>query len=401
MATPTTVCSTPDATGVQKGRQTKTQHAFREEDGFRNSPGRGKKTANISEGDSNTNNKAAWKTAAKIFSGPPGRDRESIAAGRHDRGTTVQRPDGKISSAINKFKGVVKSQQDKTAASGPRTRPTVAPRQAKSIRDGREGPCFAWSEGTTKRKETNLSQNRIAMLARPYRGALDTERCSRCSREAVWTACDVFWTFDPKWFAWSTGLTNTAPSKDGQPEHPKEITRQGYVQALSFAPTVDRLRMLRRSGLEQRFRKSAQPVDLKEWLTMIWPAATHRDMLMMMRWAKLREAWSIVHGREFRSTDAEMNRVFDLLSESADCEVPLGEFVRAQLMTVQECQKLFRKLDLHHRVNKENDKSTLQNHFKTTYVNLETQRRMKAEEEALISNVSNWMGMGIGEKKQS
>mmetsp|Transcript_85987 Transcript_85987/g.161972 ORF Transcript_85987/g.161972 Transcript_85987/m.161972 type:complete len:428 (-) Transcript_85987:117-1400(-) len=427
MATPTTVSSTPDATGGPKaidggmaspstvsstpplGQHLKTP-GWREEERPRMSTRGGvKKTANFAEdddagkgkksfsprpheGDSNaTGAKAAvWKIARQATNVLSGREKVvPDAPARNDRlNTTAQKPESKISTVIKKASAVVKHQTHRPSFGGPR--------QVQSIRPGKEA-LFAWCEGKDPKRH-DPALNRMSMMARPYRGTLADERCSRCTREAVWIACDVFWTFDPTWFAWSTGLTNTT-GPAGQLEHPKEITREGYIQALSFAPTVDRLRMLRRSGLEQRFRKSAQPVDLKEWLTMIWPAATRRDMHMMTRWAKLREAWSIVHTVQFRSTDNELNRIFDLLCESAEGEVPLGEFVRAQLIPYQECQKLFRKIDLHHRINKESDKSTLQSHFKT-HVNAETQRRMKAEEEAMISNVGSWMGI-VEKNKQS
>lgn len=181
-------------------------------------------------------------------------------------------------------------------------------------------------------------------------------------------ACDVFWLFDPNW----TG----------------EISRTRYVAGLAESPTVDKLRMLRKSSLENRFRLSATPVSMSEWISMIWPGSTEKELELMMRWAALREAWSIVHRPGFRGLEQEMNRVFHLLdTDKFRGDVPLGELVRAQILTPEECLKLFRTRDLHSPiVNREAFRNVVHPHLKAHYVTADTKRAMKQDEEALISS---------------
>jgi len=214
---------------------------------------------------------------------------------------------------------------------------------------------------------------------RPYRG-IESERVSRCSREAVWSACDVFWQFDHL----RTG----------------EITRKTYIEGLADPPTIEKLRMLRRSQVDYRFRSSAQPVALKEWITMLWPNMCEHDLDLMMRWAELREAYAIVHHKKFRCHETEMNRVYFLIDVEPCCrpnkdssredaprgsgEIPLGELVRARLLTQEEVFKLFRdKKDLHETISKEAFKIQAHPHFKNLYVTADTKSKMKQEEEAL------------------
>lgn len=223
----------------------------------------------------------------------------------------------------------------------------------------------AWGEGGRGRSETICAPQGMAPPLRTYKGA-GPERTRRCTKEAVWTACDVFWLFDTKY----TG----------------EITRKRYGDHLCDTPTVNKLRMLRKSGLEDRFRKSAQPVTLQDWITMIWPGSTQQELELMMRWAALREAWSIVHSLDFRCHDSEMTRIYELLdTEGGRGEIPLGEFIRAHILSDEELMKLFRTRDLHTAINKETYRNVIHPHLKTHFVTHDTKNQMKKEEEAITS----------------
>lgn len=159
------------------------------------------------------------------------------------------------------------------------------------------------------------------------------ERCSRCTMLAVWNACDVFWEFD-------TGHTGA-------------ISRADYFSGLAsqpLAPTVARLRMIRRADLSLRFRNSARDVTLEEFLKLLWPLAAGDDWEMMRRWSELREARYVLNPAHFRGTPQELERVFELLDR---CSGGKGgfcsafEFVRAEIYTREEIEKLVQRRDLH------------------------------------------------------
>lgn len=199
-------------------------------------------------------------------------------------------------------------------------------------------------------------------LVEPRYPGKENEYCTRCSREAAWQACDVFWSFD---------ITRTG-----------EITRQQYVISLAQHPTVQRLRFLRRANLESRFRGSARPVKLEEFLLLIWPKASEDDLRMIRCWANLREAWNIVHDPDFRGLDQEMRRIFDLLDQDRSAEVPLGEFVRADILNREDLMKCMRTKDLNSRVSMEAYKSSMVPYLKTMYVTADTMKKLKADEDA-------------------
>lgn len=231
---------------------------------------------------------------------------------------------------------------------------------------------------------------RRAPSERPYPGE-KTERCGRCVREAVWQACDVFWTFDQTFSG--------------------EILRSQYSTSLAEAPTVDRLRMLRKSQLDMRFRRSAKPVTLKEFLCMIWPGAVKEEISMMRQWSRLREAHAVVMAPNFRASDADVRRVFDLLLEEppevdseGECpvippprEVPLGELVRAQLIPRKEALKMMqgqgndkahqqKEGDLYQMLSLEVFRIAVQPVLKQMYVTQDVLKRMKQEEDMSITN---------------
>lgn len=119
------------------------------------------------------------------------------------------------------------------------------------------------------------------------------EKCSCATITAVWSACDTFWEIDTT--------------------HSGAITRQVYMDFLRYiCPSVNTLRMLRRARLECRFRSSAVPVRLEDFLAMVWPTATIEDRAKMLRWAELRECYDIISHR-FSATDQDLEKLFTLL----------------------------------------------------------------------------------------
>jgi len=104
--------------------------------------------------------------------------------------------------------------------------------------------------------------------------------------ESVWAAVDVFFDFDRG--------------------HSGFISRSAYMAMLQEPPTVLRLRMLRRAKLELRFRKSAKPVSVEEFLRLIWPQVTPEDWTVMQKWAEQRRHHDL--STNFRGADVESNR---------------------------------------------------------------------------------------------
>lgn len=54
----------------------------------------------------------------------------------------------------------------------------------------------------------------------------------------------------------------------------RECATAGSRETQGLSLEVNTLRMLRRARLEFRFRRSAAPVQLEDFLLMIWPKAT-------------------------------------------------------------------------------------------------------------------------------
>lgn len=192
------------------------------------------------------------------------------------------------------------------------------------------------------------------------------DKCKRCPIEAVWAACDVFWQFDV--------------------HHTGAITRSEYMARLGGDPSATRLRILRRSRLETRFRKSARPVHLEEFLQLCWPNAEEDDMALMSRWCQLREAKSVLLESNFRGVESELRRVFDLLDGFGQGSVCAIALVRGQIVTALELEQLTQKKNF-----KEIflDLETFRNQFwqylKNEYVTKEALLRMKKEEEATMA----------------
>jgi hypothetical protein len=191
--------------------------------------------------------------------------------------------------------------------------------------------------------------------------------------------------------------------------------------------------MLRKSALEVRFRASAQPVKLQDWIHMLWPFSTDEELELMMRWAALRQAWSILHIPQerrrdrdldnrvvtygelcrllrdqgyteaqlrerwhtsmpvdsvtFRCHDDDTNQIYNLVDpKDSSGEVCLGEFVRAQIISEEEVSKLFRTRDLHTPISRETYRNIVHPYLKTTYVTHETKNKMRLEEDAQIES---------------
>jgi len=219
--------------------------------------------------------------------------------------------------------------------------------------------------------------------ARPKMARDPSERCSRCTMEAVWAACDVFWEFDVS--------------------HTGRITRPAYIQQLGQTPTVMRLRMLRRARLEARFRDSAQPVTLDEFLRLLWPAAQEKDFKLMRRWAQLREALSVMQSENFRGQDHELNTVFAHLDARAEGRIPAQELVRAQILPREQLQRLTKTMDLKHfLIDKETFRSLIWPDLRVRYIRSDTLARMKREEESMMNNTfAGAFNMGVGDKAGS
>lgn len=121
------------------------------------------------------------------------------------------------------------------------------------------------------------------------------ERCGRCSRQEMWAAYDVFHSMD----------------KRGE----NKISRHDYLETMSNYPTLDKLKVLKRSALEGRFRENAKDVSLEEFLLRIWPQATEEDMKKMLHWAKMRDAQELVRAGNYTGKKEKLQQIFDLLDK--------------------------------------------------------------------------------------
>jgi len=212
----------------------------------------------------------------------------------------------------------------------------------------------------------------------PRRRQFVNERCSRCTMEAVWAACDVFWELDVA--------------------HTGQISRPEYIIRLSEPPNVMCLRMLRRSRLENRFRESAQPVSMEEFLRLLWPAAKDTDIVLMRRWSELREAHSIGLQDNFRGTEPELSRMFHHLVQG-EGRINAYDIVRSQVLASDEVHRVLKtseaSADLRrHLVDKETFKSAVWPEVKQKFIRAETRARMKWEEESLNNSFAGAFNMG-------
>lgn len=152
-----------------------------------------------------------------------------------------------------------------------------------------------------------------------------TERCEHSTMEDVWSACDVFWEFDP--------------------QHTGKITRPQYLSLISQPASVIRLRFMRRSRLEERFRNSAAPVTLEEFLQLLWPGAGQQELKQMRRWSRLREARTIMNDSSFRGSETELKRIFDHLDSRGEGRVSARDVISARLVSCDELRRLLEAED--------------------------------------------------------
>jgi Ca2+-binding EF-hand superfamily protein len=146
----------------------------------------------------------------------------------------------------------------------------------------------------------------------------------------MWAAYDVFRSMDRK------GL--------------HKITRQDYSEALGDFPTVDRLKVLKRSGLENRFRKSPKEVTLEEFLRLMWPTATEEDIETMQYWAKLRDAQGLIHAGNFEGDVKDLRQVFDLLDKDRNHLLEYNELmlilskqeIKQKMLEAEACRAEFK-----------------------------------------------------------
>jgi Ca2+-binding EF-hand superfamily protein len=95
----------------------------------------------------------------------------------------------------------------------------------------------------------------------------------------------------------------------------RKISRKDYYNSLGDFPTLDKLKVLKRSGLENRFRQSSHEVTLDEFLRLMWPQATDDDIETMQYWAKLRDAQQLIQAGNFKGDTQDLRQVFDLLDQ--------------------------------------------------------------------------------------
>jgi len=180
--------------------------------------------------------------------------------------------------------------------------------------------------------------------------------------QGVWAACDVFWDFDRD----RTGF----------------VTRKEYIQRLGDAPSVERVRVLRRANLSQRFRGDASPVSLTEMLRLCWPSATAEDHVTMRRWVELRDAYHMFINPNFRGSDLDMRRSFELLGTGGDCVVA-SQLVRALVLGSDDACSLARTQRLRrHQIDWLEWKERWWPALRATYVTRETIAKMRREEES-------------------
>jgi len=199
----------------------------------------------------------------------------------------------------------------------------------------------------------------------PASASARVERCTRCTKEEMWTAYDVFRNMDKR--------------------RRNRIGRIDFHKSLKDYPTLEKLKMLKRSQLEVRFRENAQDVSLEEFLQLIWPAATEADIVKMLRWGQLREAQSVLRDDSFRGETSELRRVFDLLDEDGDTMLSVSELERAQIFTQKEIATLM----FTDRPEASRDTQLsfadfcfyAQHHLKALYVTPDMQKAMKEEQE--------------------
>jgi len=120
----------------------------------------------------------------------------------------------------------------------------------------------------------------------------------RVSKEETWKVYDVFFDINE--------------SQSGS------ATRAEYLAYIGKTPTVLGLRVQRRARLGDRFRESASPVSVVEFMRLFWRSLNDEDVATMSEYARLRQAYQTLLKPGFKACDAEMDRIFTNLDRNGD-----------------------------------------------------------------------------------
>lgn len=161
----------------------------------------------------------------------------------------------------------------------------------------------------------------------------------------------------------------------------KRISRRDFLEALADETTHAKARILRRSGLNERFRQSAADVTLEELLKLVWPKAADEDMVKLLRWAQLREAQSVLREQQFRGDNKDLQKIFELLDENSDGNLSVGELQRAAILTKEEIKDLMGTACMDATLNFQDFVGFIQPHFQKKYVSPENRVRERRNED--------------------
>mmetsp|Transcript_25475 Transcript_25475/g.61638 ORF Transcript_25475/g.61638 Transcript_25475/m.61638 type:complete len:231 (+) Transcript_25475:37-729(+) len=159
----------------------------------------------------------------------------------------------------------------------------------------------------------------------PVRDRPRVDRCSLCSRADLEMAYTIFRRWDP------------TPAK--------VITRAAFLEGLKSPPTLESLKVLARSKLEQRFRMSSQPVTLTEFLDLMWPTAKPADREWMQRIIQLTDAKDVLRSRNFRGSRDDLKQLYDILDINGDGKLTPAELHAARILDRADVEKLVQDAD--------------------------------------------------------
>jgi len=192
------------------------------------------------------------------------------------------------------------------------------------------------------------------------------ERCVSCSKDEVWSVFDAFCSMD---------RADESPLK-------QSVGRSAFFKGLKDkrSITMERMRLLKRTGLHQRFRQSAADVDLDEMLRLSWPKASHHDLRTMRKWCLLKQVNMLVRRPNFRCDQNDMRCIFNILDETGAGSVTMRDLVLAQIPAAADgCEAT--SLDLDQKVTFPEFLSRYQLTIKARYVNPDTRRQLEQTEQ--------------------
>jgi len=138
----------------------------------------------------------------------------------------------------------------------------------------------------------------------------------RVSKEEMWKVYDVFFDINE--------------SQSGS------ATRAEYFAFIGKTPTVLGLRVQRRARLGDRFRDSASPVSVVEFMRLFWRNLNDADITEMTEWARLRQAYLTLLKPGFKASDTEMDRIFTNLDKNGDHTIKASALVEAGILSGSE-----------------------------------------------------------------